>query len=110
MPSMSTIERTHAVAEAAAELRGLLESRVTDGAAVREHHSHGESYHPPAAPDLVCFPETTGEVAAILAVSLIADRLYDGPIRAWLLSQRRRPAAAANTPGSGTSPPPAPPA
>jgi len=69
MPSMSTIERSHAVAEAAAALRGLLGSRVTDGAAVREHHSHGESYHLPAAPDLVCFPETTEEVAAILAIS-----------------------------------------
>ena len=27
----------------------LLGSRASDAAAVREHHSHGESYHPPAA-------------------------------------------------------------
>src|SRR3954469_12930041 len=69
MPTMSTIERLHAVEEAAVALRELLGSRVSDGPAVREHHSHGESYHAPAAPDVVCFPETTGEVAAIVAIS-----------------------------------------
>ena len=37
--------------------------------AVREHHSHGESYHPAAAPDLVCFPASTGEVSAVLGIS-----------------------------------------
>ena len=66
---MSPIERLHAIGEAAAELRALLGSRVSDGAAVREHHSHGESYHPPAAPDLVCFPASTEEVAAVLVIS-----------------------------------------
>src|SRR4029450_2895383 len=55
-----------AIEAAASELRALLGTRVTDGMAVREHHSHGESYHPPHAPDLVCFPATTAEVSAIL--------------------------------------------
>ena len=66
---MASTEHARAIEDAAAALRTLLGSRATDGAAVREHHSHGESYHPPAAPDLVCFPATTAEVSAILAVS-----------------------------------------
>jgi D-lactate dehydrogenase (cytochrome) len=36
---------------------------------VREHHSHGESYHPPAAPDVVCFPSTAEEVVEIVRIS-----------------------------------------
>jgi D-lactate dehydrogenase (cytochrome) len=66
---MSPIEHARAIEGAAAELRAALGTRVSDGAAVREHHSRGESYHPPAAPDLVCFPTTTAEVSAILGVS-----------------------------------------
>ena len=54
---------------AARELRGLLGSRANDAAAVREHHSRGESYHTPAAPDIVCFPRTSDEVAAIVRVA-----------------------------------------
>ena len=44
-------------------------SRANDTPAVREHHSRGESYHPPAAPDVVCFPQTTEDVVAIVDVS-----------------------------------------
>ena len=51
------------------ELNRLLGPRATDTAAVRDHHSRGESYHTPAAPDLVCFPHTTDEVAAIVKVA-----------------------------------------
>jgi D-lactate dehydrogenase (cytochrome) len=58
-----------AVSAALTELQALLGSRATDADAVREHHSHGESYHPPAAPDLVCFPATTAEVAEIARIS-----------------------------------------
>jgi len=54
---------------AIAELKQLLGARANDAIAVREHHSHGESYHTPAAPDVVCFPQTTDDVAAILRVS-----------------------------------------
>jgi D-lactate dehydrogenase (cytochrome) len=56
-------------AAAIAELKGLLGGRATDAAVVRDHHSHGESYHPPAAPDVVCYPATTGEVSAIARIS-----------------------------------------
>jgi D-lactate dehydrogenase (cytochrome) len=54
---------------ALAELRTLLGDRVTAAEAAREHHSHGESTHKPALPDLVCFPQTTEEVSAIVKVS-----------------------------------------
>ncbi len=36
---------------------------------MRDHHSRGESYHAPARPDLVCFPATTDEVAAVVQVA-----------------------------------------
>jgi len=55
--------------DALAGLKALLGPRATDAAAVREHHSHGESYHTPAAPDAVCFPTTTDEVAGIVRIS-----------------------------------------
>src|SRR3954470_11825461 len=54
---------------ALAEFQTLLGSRVTTSPIQREHHSHGESYHPPALPDLVCFPQTTREVSEILQIS-----------------------------------------
>jgi len=56
-------------AAAVAELKRLLGARANDSASVREHHSRGESYHAPAAPDIVCFPHTTGEVADIVKTS-----------------------------------------
>jgi len=49
------------------ELAALLGDRFSTGDAVREHHSHGESWHDPSPPDAVAFPETTGEVSAIVA-------------------------------------------
>jgi D-lactate dehydrogenase (cytochrome) len=55
-----------------AALRDLLGERATTAAAVREHHSHGESYHTPAAPDVVVYPHTTEEISAI--VRLAAER------------------------------------
>ena len=57
------------LASAARELRQLLGLRASDVAVVREHHSHGESYHTPAAPDIVCFPHTVDEVAAIVKIA-----------------------------------------
>jgi D-lactate dehydrogenase (cytochrome) len=54
---------------AIAELKELLGARASDAATVREHHSHGESYHPPAPPDVVCFPATTEEIVQIVRIS-----------------------------------------
>src|SRR6185295_12762664 len=63
------------------ELRALLGSRANDAEVVREHHSHGESYHTPAPPDIVCFPHTTDEVAAIVKIAA-AHRLAIVPFGA----------------------------
>ncbi|HEY7474548.1 MAG TPA: FAD-binding protein, partial [Vicinamibacterales bacterium] len=57
------------LAGAVLALKARLGARANDTAAVREHHSHGESYHAPAAPDVVCFPHTTDEVAGIVTIS-----------------------------------------
>ena len=55
--------------EAFIELESLLGRRATTAEAVREHHSHGESYHPAALPDIVCFPQSTEEVSKILKIT-----------------------------------------
>ncbi len=57
------------IESALTDLRAFLSDRVTAGLAAREHHSHDESSHPPALPDLVCFPQSTDEVSQIVAVS-----------------------------------------
>src|SRR5215471_15378444 len=58
---------------AVAQLKRLLGDRASDAASVREHHSHGESYHTPAAPDVVCFPKTRDEVVSIVRVSATCE-------------------------------------
>ncbi len=58
-----------AIAAAAGELKALLGERANDSVAVRDHHSHGESYHVPAAPDIVCYPHTTSDVSQIVKIS-----------------------------------------
>ena len=47
-------------------LRDILGDRVTAAQSVRDHHSRGESYHTPAAPDIVAYPRTTDETSAIV--------------------------------------------
>src|SRR5580700_4512958 len=64
---MSPVEA--AIGAAIDDLKQLLGGRASDAAAVREQHSHDESYHTPAAPDVVCFPHTTDEVSAIVTIS-----------------------------------------
>ena len=51
-----------------AELRGILADRVSTSDSVREHHSHGESWHAPGLPDVVVFPQSTEEVADVVRV------------------------------------------
>jgi D-lactate dehydrogenase (cytochrome) len=57
----------------AADLRSDLlrlvpdERRVTDGESALDQHAGDLSYHPPRRPDVVVFPESTQEVAAVLA-------------------------------------------
>jgi D-lactate dehydrogenase (cytochrome) len=64
------------IADVLAALKELLGARANDTAAVRDHHSHGESYHAPAAPDVVCFPRTTDEVVEIVKIS----RQFQAPV------------------------------
>jgi D-lactate dehydrogenase (cytochrome) len=59
----------HSMDAAIRDLQALLDRRATTAAIVREHHSHGESYHAAAAPDVVCFPHSTEEVSEILKIS-----------------------------------------
>ena len=47
-------------------LRGIVGDRVSTSDAVREHHSHGESWHAPGLPDFVVFPSSSEEVASIV--------------------------------------------
>jgi D-lactate dehydrogenase (cytochrome) len=49
------------------DLRAICGDRLSTGASVRDHHSHGESWHPPGVPDAVVFPTSTDEVSAIVA-------------------------------------------
>jgi len=53
--------------------------RATVNATQLEHHSHSESWHPPAAPDVVVFPTSTDEVAAIVR----AAAKHDTPVIAF---------------------------
>ena len=47
-------------------LRALLGDRVSTNPSILEQHGHGESWHPPQAPDAVCFAQSTEEVASIV--------------------------------------------
>src|SRR5580704_13382221 len=55
--------------DAIGDLKSLLGDRLTTAEVIREHHSHGVSYHPAALPDAVVFPKSTEEVSAILKIS-----------------------------------------
>jgi D-lactate dehydrogenase (cytochrome) len=66
---MATPATPQSVEAAIVELRRLLGARASDAVAIRDHHSRGESYHTPAAPDIVCFPRSTEEVAGVVKIS-----------------------------------------
>src|SRR6187397_20032 len=66
MPSVLTV----AVRDAfVADLRAVIGDRATTNPTQLEHHSHGESWHEHAAPDVVAFPANTEEVSAIMKVA-----------------------------------------
>ena len=48
------------------ELRTIPGANLSTTAAVRDHHSRGESHHPAALPHAVVFPDTTEDVQAIV--------------------------------------------
>lgn len=51
-----------------AALRDLMGERVSGAPAVLAAHGQQESYHTPHAPDLVAFPDSTADVAAIVKI------------------------------------------
>lgn len=51
-----------------ARLAALLGDRFTTAPAERDLHGASEAFYPPMPPEAVAFPETTDEVAAILAI------------------------------------------
>ena len=61
------------------ELRAILGDRVSTAASVKEHHSHGESWHAAAEPDAVVFPETTDDVRRVVT----ACAVHGAPIIAF---------------------------
>lgn len=65
----SSLVDPQAIESAFGDLQPILGSRISNADIQREHHSHGESYHVPAPPDLVCYPQSTEEVSAIMKVS-----------------------------------------
>lgn len=50
------------------ELQALLGDRASTSQSVRDHHGKDESWHRPEAPDIVVFPHSTEEVAAIVKI------------------------------------------
>ena len=66
---MSTSDSSRTLIELAVdELQALLGDRFSTADAVREQHGHGESRDLMLPPDAVCFPTSTDEVSAIVAV------------------------------------------
>jgi D-lactate dehydrogenase (cytochrome) len=57
-----------AVRDVVATLAARFGNRATTNPVTREQHSHGEGLHTAGLPDLVVFPETSEEVAAILTL------------------------------------------
>jgi D-lactate dehydrogenase (cytochrome) len=77
-PSSALLRRPLPVA-LAAELAALLRERFTTAASQCEQHGRDESALPPASPDAVVFPESTDEVAAIVA----ACAAHEIPMIPW---------------------------
>jgi D-lactate dehydrogenase (cytochrome) len=69
IPSVPSVLADAVREQLVSDLRALLGTRCSTGAAHREHHSHGESWHPSAEPDVVVFPASTEEVSAIVKVA-----------------------------------------
>src|SRR4051812_5651887 len=66
MPSRLSPETRDALI---ADLRSLLADRCTTNATQLDHHSHGESWHLAASPDVVVFPIDMAEVSAIVTIA-----------------------------------------
>ena len=54
--------------ELVADLRAIVGDRCSTNPTQLDHHSHGESWHAHAEPDVVVFPTSTEQVARIVRV------------------------------------------
>lgn len=63
MPSLLTADARSVLLS---ELRALLGDRCSDNPTVLEHHAHSESWHPAGRPDVVVFPLSVDEIAAVV--------------------------------------------
>jgi D-lactate dehydrogenase (cytochrome) len=61
-------EKTKSLEIALDELKELFGTRLTTSKAVRDHHSHDESWHPAHLPDAVCFVNNAEEVSRTNAI------------------------------------------
>ena len=66
---MSSVLSTQTRTSLVIDLAALLGDRSTTNATQLEHHSHGESWHAAGMPDVVVFPATTEEVAAVVRIA-----------------------------------------
>jgi D-lactate dehydrogenase (cytochrome) len=76
MAHATNTKRTFDPAPLIDALRGLLGDRCSVNPGILERHGHDESYHPAHAPDVVVFPDTTEEVAAIVKLA----RKHNAPV------------------------------
>src|SRR5436190_23206979 len=51
------------------DLRAVIGDRATTNATQLDHHSHGESWHDHAPPDVVVFPSNTDEASALMTIA-----------------------------------------
>src|SRR5688572_17249128 len=63
---MASVLSDSARAALVADLQRLLGDRCTTNPTQIDHHSHGESWHAPAPPDVVVFTAGTEEVSAVV--------------------------------------------
>lgn len=73
--SALTLERPPAdtLAGVAGQLAALLGDRATTSPGVRGQHAGGEGIHAASPPDIVVFPQSTEEVAAVVRICAAAD-------------------------------------
>src|SRR5918996_462323 len=69
IPGMPSVLTTPVREALVADLRALVGDRATTNATQLEHHSHGESWHDHAPPDVVVFPANTDEVSELMKVA-----------------------------------------
>ena len=66
MPSVLSVAARDAFVS---DLRAVVGDRATTNVTQLDHHSHGESWHDHAPPDVVVFPSNTDDVSALMTIA-----------------------------------------